>query len=90
MYRPKTKETRLLYEQFLALVSRYIGDVSLPDLKSAADEVLAILKTEEGTDAQRKTEVESILDRLPDEVFNQMTILAQQFVDYAIEDEGGI
>jgi hypothetical protein len=64
--------------------------VSLPDLKSAADEVLAILKTEEGTDAQRKTEIESILDRLSDEVFNQMTVLAQQFVDYAIEEEGGI
>jgi pre-mRNA-splicing helicase BRR2 len=30
------------------------------------------------------------LDRLSDEVFNQMTVLAQQFVDYAIEDEGGI
>lgn len=30
------------------------------------------------------------MDRLSDEVFNQMTVLAQQFVDYAIEDEGGI
>jgi pre-mRNA-splicing helicase BRR2 len=78
LYRPKTKETRLLYEQFLALVSRYLGDVSLPDLKSAADEVLAILKTEDGgvTDALRKSEIEGILDHLSEETFNQMTVLA--------------
>ena len=58
-------------------MSRYLGDVSLTDLKSAADEVLAILKTEDGvTDAMRKSEIEGILDHLSEEVFNQMTILA--------------
>lgn len=71
LYRPKTKETRLLYEQFLSIVSRHLGDVSLSDLKSAADEVLAILKTEDGvTDAMRKSEIEGILDHLSEEVFN--------------------
>jgi pre-mRNA-splicing helicase BRR2 len=76
VYRPKTKDTRLVYEQLLGLVQRYIGDVSTADLKSAADEVIAILKTEELTDAERKREVEGIVDKLSDEAFNSLTVLA--------------
>lgn len=78
VYRPKTKETRAVYEQFLGLVQRHMGDVSTSDLKSAGDEVLAILKTEEGglTDSLRKREIEGILDRLSDETFNTLVVLA--------------
>jgi len=75
VYRPKTKETRLVYEQFLALVQRHVGDVSASDLKSATDEVLAILKTEELTDAERKREIEGVVDRLSEESFNALTVL---------------
>ena len=57
-------------------MQRYIGDVSTADLKSAADEVIAILKTEELTDAERKREVEGIVDKLSDEAFNSLTVLA--------------
>ena len=76
MYRPKTRETRLIYEQLLGLVQRHIGDMSTADLKSATDEVLAILKTDELNDNERKREIEGIVDRLTDETFNAMTIMA--------------
>ena len=53
-----------------------MGDVSTSDLKSAADEVLAILKTEDFNDNERKREIEGIVDRLTDETFNTLTIIA--------------
>jgi pre-mRNA-splicing helicase BRR2 len=90
LYRPKTKETRLVYEQFLALLQRHVGDLSTEDLKSAGDEVLALLKSEDLTDKQRRMEIETIVDRLSDEAFNQMVVLGQQMVDYDVvgdEDE---
>ena len=63
-----------------------MGDVSTGDLKSAADEVLAILKTEDLNDNERKREIEGIVDRLSDEAFNTLTVFAQQMVDYSPED----
>ena len=53
-----------------------MGDQSSEEIKGAADEVLAILKTESMTDNERKREIESILDRLSDEIFNSLTVLA--------------
>jgi pre-mRNA-splicing helicase BRR2 len=64
-----------------------MGDVSTSDIKSAGDEVLAILKTENLNDNDRKREIEGILDRLSDETFNSLTVLAQQLVDYSPEEE---
>ena len=31
MYRPRTKETRALYGQFLSLLAKHLGDLSLSD-----------------------------------------------------------
>jgi hypothetical protein len=47
-----------------------MGDYSTEAIKGAGDEVLAILKTENMSDYQRKREIESLLDRLSDENFN--------------------
>jgi pre-mRNA-splicing helicase BRR2 len=46
IYRPKSRETRAVYEQMLAIVQRHMGDNSLEVLKGALDEVLAILKAD--------------------------------------------
>ncbi|CDW82626.1 u5 small nuclear ribonucleoprotein 200 kda helicase [Stylonychia lemnae] len=87
VYRPKTKETRLIYESLLSIVQRHMGDVSLEILRGAADEVLAILKTEDRNDSEKKIEIQCILDRMSDETFNQMVILTQQLVDYNAEGD---
>ena len=46
IYKPKTKENRLVYEQLLSLLSSMLGGESQETLKSVADEVLAVLKNE--------------------------------------------
>lgn len=87
VYRPKTKETRLVYEAFLSLVQRHMGDVSLEILRGAADEVFSILKMDSINDATKRVEIEVILDKMTDETFNQMMVMSQQLVDYDPEDE---
>lgn len=75
LYKPKTKETRLIYEQILALIQRHMGDLSTEDLKSATDEVLAVLKSDNYNDSQRKQDIEGIIDKLTDENFNALVVL---------------
>lgn len=76
IYRPKTKDTKVVYEQILSIVQRHMGDNSTGEIKGATDEVLAILKSDNLNDSQRKIEIEGFLDSLTDETFNSMTVLA--------------
>lgn len=44
-------------------------------IKGALDEVLAILKADSMTDRDRKTEIESLIDRVEETEFNTLTVL---------------
>lgn len=88
LYVPQTKETKVLYEQFLTIIQKYMGDNPQNVIKGAADEALAILKTENKKDTERKAETESFVDKLPDEVFNRLVVLSKQLTDYNVEEEG--
>ena len=48
---------------------------------------MAIMKTEDFTDAARKRECEAITDRMTDESFNQLTVLVGSLVDYDVTGE---
>jgi len=86
LYRPRTRETRVLYEQLLAIIQRYIGDVPQETIRGAADQVLAILKMEE-RDANKKKEIEAVLmDQLKDEIFNNLLVMSRGFIDYLVEE----
>ena len=63
-----------------------MGDYSLDIIKGALDEIIAILKSEGVKDADRKAEIESIIDRLSEADFNSLTVLGQQLTDY-LSDE---
>lgn len=58
------------------LVQKHMGDNSLEILRGATDEVIAILKTDNMNESMKKVEIESILDRMSDETYNQMVIMA--------------
>lgn len=88
LYRPRQKETRFAYDQILGIVQKNFSDVSIDVLKAATDEVLAILKTDNLKDAQRKSEIEGVIDKLDDTTFNQLTILAAKLTDYDPEKLG--
>ena len=64
-----------------------MGDHSLDVIKGALDEIIAILKAEGMRDQDRKAEIESLIDRLTDTEFNNMTVLGQQLTDYQTDEQ---
>jgi pre-mRNA-splicing helicase BRR2 len=84
-YRPKTKETQLIYEDFLTMMLHYLPDQSQSTLKGALDAVLGFLKTDELKDSQKKEEIEAVLGRVTPEEFNRMYQLSKGLVDYGAE-----
>ena len=63
-----------------------MGDISLEVLKGALDEVIAILKSEGVQDKDRKTEIESLVDRIEETEFNTLMVLSQQLTDYFTQE----
>eukprot|EP00826_Nyctotherus_ovalis_P033963 TRINITY_DN2778_c0_g7_i1.p1 TRINITY_DN2778_c0_g7~~TRINITY_DN2778_c0_g7_i1.p1 ORF type:complete len:292 (-),score=94.01 TRINITY_DN2778_c0_g7_i1:45-920(-) len=88
VYRPRTRETRILYARLLTMIERHIGDTTQEVMRGAADQLLAILKME-GRDAEKKKEVEAVvMDQVSAEEFNQLVTMARQFVDFSVEERG--
>lgn len=50
IYRPKTKDNRLVYEKLLSIVYNLMQEQSQEVIKSVVDEILAIMKNEEETE----------------------------------------
>lgn len=97
MYRPRTRESKDTYALILNFLSLALGDQSRDVLRSAADEILAILKDGAVKDFDKKQQVEFILgEKLTSEKFNQLVNLGKKITDYdeadaeADKDSGAI
>ncbi len=86
-YRPRTTETREVYELLLGAVHRNLGDQAEATIRSAADTVLEVLKSEDLKEFDRKKEVESIIGGLSNEGWSQMINLAKRITDYGEDQE---
>jgi pre-mRNA-splicing helicase BRR2 len=86
-YKPRTAETRTVYELILESVHRTLGDVAQDIVRSAADTVLETLKTEGLKDFDKKKEVQEIVGPLTNEAFAQLLNLSKKLTDYTAEDE---
>ena len=86
IYRPRTRETQVHYEQILHMTQHKIGHSSIETMKDAVDEILAVLKDDNLNDRQRKAEIDALLglEPLTDDEFNTMTVLASCLSDYGI------
>jgi pre-mRNA-splicing helicase BRR2 len=60
-YRPKTKETRAVWELMLNFAQRYLGDQPQEILAGAAEETLAILKNEDVREPAKKAKIAELL-----------------------------
>ncbi|KAI0062804.1 Sec63-domain-containing protein [Artomyces pyxidatus] len=89
-YRPRTAETREVYELILSTVHQALGDQAQDVVRSAADTVLESLKNENMRDFDKKKEVEEILGSLPNESFSQLVNLSKKITDYGAEDEAAV
>ncbi|KAJ3557335.1 hypothetical protein NP233_g11769 [Leucocoprinus birnbaumii] len=81
-YRPRTAETREVYELMLASVHTALGDQAQDIVRSAADAVLESLKREDLKDFDKKREVETVLGTISGEQFSQLLSLSKKITDY--------
>lgn len=87
-YRPRTAETREVYELILSSVHQSLGDQAQDVVRSAADIVLETLKNDNMKDFDKKKEVEGILGgSISSEAFSQLINLSKKITDYGDQDE---
>ena len=85
-YRPRTLETREVYQFILAAVHGVLGDQSPDIVRSAADAVLEVLKSEGMKDFDKKRQVEEVVGPVTNDMFGQLASLAKKITDYGGED----
>jgi pre-mRNA-splicing helicase BRR2 len=86
-YRPRTAETRAVYELMLASVHSLLGDTPPAMVRSAADMILSYLKDDELKDLDKKREIDSLVSsNVPNDTFAQLVSLGKKITDYG-EDE---
>ncbi|SJK98702.1 probable ATP dependent RNA helicase [Armillaria ostoyae] len=86
-YRPRTAETREVYELILSSVHTTLGDQAQDIVRSAADTVLESLKNEGMKDFDKKKEIEEVIGPITGEQFSQLVSLSKKITDYGAEDE---
>lgn len=87
IYRPRTAETREVYELILSAVHRALGDQAHDVVRSAADTVLETLKLDSIKDFDKKKDIEDVLGTpVTSELFAQLLSLSKKITDYAGED----
>ncbi|KIK97275.1 hypothetical protein PAXRUDRAFT_825079 [Paxillus rubicundulus Ve08.2h10] len=86
-YRPRTAETREVYELMLSAVHQTLGDQAQDIIRSATDIVLEELKNENVKDFDKKKEIEGILGGISSDTFSQLVALSKKITDYGAEDE---
>ncbi|CAM9294568.1 unnamed protein product, partial [Chrysoparadoxa australica] len=86
-YRPKTRESRIAYEEMLSQVQASLGNQPQDIIKGAAEEVLSILKDESLKDPERHADIEKLLSKVKPEKFARMVSLGKQIRDFQVGDE---
>lgn len=86
-YRPRTLETREVYELMLSSVHTALGDQAQDIVRSAADAVLESLKSDALKDFDKKREIEDVLGPITGEQFSQLLNLSKKITDYNADDE---
>lgn len=85
-YRPRTAETKSMYEMILAFIQEALGDQPRDILCGAADEVLSVLKSDKIRDKERKREIEALLGPLTEERYAVVVNLGKKITDYRLEE----
>ncbi|KAH8028503.1 hypothetical protein HPB51_017598 [Rhipicephalus microplus] len=86
LYRPKTTETKQTYEVLLSFIQEALGDQPRDILCGAADEVLAVLKSDRIKEGERRKETEALLGPVAEERFALLVNLCKKITDYGFEE----
>ena len=86
-YRPRTAETREVYELLLGLVHQILGDQTQEVVRSATDTVLEGLKREDLKEFDKRKEVEIVLGSTSEDTWSQLVNLGKKITDYSEDDD---
>ncbi|CAH8267101.1 unnamed protein product [Arabidopsis lyrata] len=88
VYQPKSNETRAAYEAMLCLIQHLLGGQPLSIVTGAADEILAVLKSEK---PEKKMEIHKLLNYIEDREFDQLVSFGKLITDFqeAGDSSGG-
>ncbi|KAJ2390085.1 Pre-mRNA splicing [Coemansia sp. RSA 2611] len=88
VYRPRTQQTRQVWELVLSQMRVYLGDQTPEVLMSAADETLAVLKNDDAREKDKKKQVEEMVGaKVGEPEFARLVQLAKQITDYGANEE---
>ncbi|KAF5375631.1 hypothetical protein D9757_008508 [Collybiopsis confluens] len=87
IYRPRTAETRQVYELILSIVHNSLGGQAQDIVRSAADMTLETLKKEGIKDFDKKKEIDEVLGGITSDEFTQLVNLSKKITDWGEEDE---
>ncbi|KAE8223116.1 hypothetical protein CF319_g3803 [Tilletia indica] len=85
-YRPRTAETRQIYELILSTIHNLLGDQSNDVIRGAADAALEILKDSAMKDLDKKKEIEDFTGPVSSDAFGQLFNLSKKITDYDQDD----
>ncbi|KAK0556085.1 Pre-mRNA-splicing helicase BRR2 [Tilletia horrida] len=85
-YRPRTAETRQIYELILSTIHSLLGDQSNDVIRGAADAALEILKDSSLKDLDKKKEIEDFTGPFSSDAFGQLVNLSKKITDYDQDD----
>ena len=86
-YRPRTAETREVYELLLGLVHQILGDQTQEVVRSATDTVLEGLKREDLKEFDKRKEVEIVVGSTSEDTWSQLVNLGKKITDYSEDDD---
>eukprot|EP00457_Paulinella_chromatophora_P000104 gb/GEZN01000104.1/.p1 GENE.gb/GEZN01000104.1/~~gb/GEZN01000104.1/.p1 ORF type:complete len:2168 (+),score=390.44 gb/GEZN01000104.1/:405-6908(+) len=88
VYRPQSKKTQAAYEVLLTFIQQVIGDKPHDVLRSAADEVISILKDTTLKDKERQREIEEQLsNQMTDDKFSRLVNIGTKITDYRTDTQ---
>ncbi|KAL1414758.1 hypothetical protein MTO96_007229 [Rhipicephalus appendiculatus] len=87
LYRPKTTETKQTYEVLLSFIQEALGDQPRDILCGAADEILAVLKSDRIKEGERRKETEALLGPVAEERFALLVNLCKKITDYGVDEK---
>lgn len=86
-YIPKTRDTKLVYEEILSMVSQILGDQPHDVIRGAVDEVINLCRSNDVRESHKFHEIASVLGRASSEYYAKLYTLSKKLTDFAVADD---
>lgn len=86
-YRPRTAETKQVYESLLSFTGVQLGDQPQDVLKNAVEEMLTVLKDDSLKEPEKKRAIQDFMGEISEETFAKLTNLSKKVTDFKVGED---